>query len=215
MAIKRLGTKPQLHQYEIIMANNNIMEKIKVLVGRSSQCDFTIDNIEQHGTVSGKHATITETDTPDYFLFEDHSTNGSYINGQLLHNDSCKIKVSDHITLGKKYALPLEDIVKRFFASHRTTKKKPQEQKQYHYEDVRPQPQISHLEDETYRNSSSDTTSSLIRNFEDDTYRASSMPAVEKEIITVEKVPDWYWVLYAVTIMIAFAAGYFINNIIY
>lgn len=190
------------------------MEKIKVLVGRSSQCDYTIDNIEQHGTVSGKHATITETDIPDCFLFEDHSTNGSYINGQLLHNDSCKIKVTDHITLGKTYALPLEDIVKRFFASHRTTKKKPQEQKQYHYEDTRPQPHISQSEGETYRNSSSDTTSSSICNYEDDTYRASSAPAVVKETITVEKVPDWYWVLYGVSIMIAFAAGYFIYNII-
>ena len=89
------------------------MERLKVLIGRSSQCDFTIENPDQHGTVSSRHATISDTEIPNTYLFEDHSLNGSYINGQFLHNGSCNVKTTDHITLVKTYTLPLLDIVNR------------------------------------------------------------------------------------------------------
>lgn len=181
------------------------MEKLKVLIGRSSQCDYTIENIEQHGTVSGKHATISETDIPNTYLFEDHSTNGSYINGQLVHNDSCKVYITDHITLGRTYTLPLTDIVKRYFTERRITKKKPQE--------VQPQalPQDSGrfgINEETRPMPSSDESVSTPSD------ATKQVPAVITETITVEKVPDWYWVLYAVSILIAFAVGFFLYDAI-
>lgn len=175
------------------------MEKLKVLVGRSSQCDYTIENAEQHGTVSGKHATISETDIPNTYLFEDHSTNGSYINGQLLHNNSCKVYITDHITLGRTYTLPLADIVKRYISERRTTKKKPQK------EQPQPQPQVYvNVKENPQPPSSGDETYIISSDVTD------SAPAVVTETITVEKVPDWYWVLYAVSILVAFAVGFFL-----
>lgn len=157
------------------------MEKLKVLVGRSSQCDYTIEKPEQHGTVSGKHATISETETSNVYLFEDHSTNGSYINGQLIHNDECKINVTDHITLGKTYTLPFEDIVKRYFMSHRTTKKKPQQ----------PEPQIQIVE----------TPQPEPINY------INPEPQIITEIKTVEKVPTWFWILLIGATIAAFFIG--------
>ena len=101
------------------------MGTIKVLIGRNPQCDYPIENPEQHRTVSGSHATISETDRPGIFLYEDHSRNGSYINGLALHNDSCTVGINDQITLGKTYVLPLADIARRYFSTSRATVKKP------------------------------------------------------------------------------------------
>jgi predicted component of type VI protein secretion system len=167
------------------------MEKCKILIGRSSQCDYIIEDTEQYGTVSGQHATISETDKLDAFLFEDHSTNGSYVNGQLLHNDSCLIRVGDHITLGRSFVLPLEDIFKRYFPQRRTTKKKPIEQ----------QPDNPKLEDgvtipappsESIPQGSSTVLPSRVLN---------------DSAIAKNEVPKWFWVLYAVSIIIAFLLG--------
>ena len=170
------------------------MEKLKVLVGRSSQCDYTIDNPNEHGTVSGKHATISETDTPNMYLFEDHSMNGSYINGQLIHNASCKVNVSDHITLGKTYVLPFDDIVKRYFMSHRTTKKKPQQKP----ETPIAEPQIP--------GSQTPVGDATVQSPETNVVTVEKV--VEKEVEKiVEKVPAWYWVLLVASVVIAFVIG--------
>ena len=179
------------------------MESLKVLIGRSSQCDYKIENAEQHGTVSGKHATISETGIPNTYLFEDHSTNGSYVNGQLLHNNSCKITITDHITLGRTYTLPLTDIVKRYFTERRTTKKKPQEAQPQQFPQV-----IPIVEDVTRPMPLSDETVGTFSN------ATTNTPAVVTETITIEKVPDWFWVLYGVSILIAFAVGFFIYDAI-
>lgn len=168
------------------------MEKLKVIVGRSSQCDYVIDNPNQHGTVSGQHATIYETDNSNTYLFEDHSTNGSYINGQLIHHDSCKVNVTDHITLGKTYILPFEDIVKRYFIAQRTTKKKPQQQ---------PEKQVFNPM------ASADPIPSGEPTMPQENV-VTIEKVVEKEVVKeVEKVPAWFWVLYAVTAVVAFIIG--------
>ena len=104
------------------------MEKLKVTVGRNPQCDYPIENAGQHGTVSGTHATLSETSNPEVLLFEDHSTNGSYVNGEFVHNESREIRITDHITLGRTYVLPLEDIVRRYLSPSRTTQRKPVDQ---------------------------------------------------------------------------------------
>jgi len=173
------------------------MEKLKVLIGRSSQCDYTIENPEQHGTVSGKHATISETDSPDTFLLEDHSTNGSYVNGQLVHKNSYIINVSDHITLGKTYVLPLTDIVKRYFSSSKTTKKVPQPKAD---DSMRTMPATDAIE------LSGHATKLLPQ--DNDAYYPSPVSPEERVVEkVVEKVPVWYWWVLAVSIVIAFGAG--------
>lgn len=174
------------------------MANLKILVGRSSQCDYTIENAERYGNVSAKHATISETDIPNTYLFEDHSTNGSYVNGQFVHNDSCKITITDHITLGRKFTLPLTDLVKRYFTERRTTKRKPQEvqpQLQSHvFTDVNEVTQSMFPSEVTIGLTSSTTTPT---------------PSVVRETITIEKVPGWFWGLYCVSILIAFAIGFY------
>lgn len=167
---------------------------LKVLIGRSSQCDYTIENPNQHGTVSGKHATISETETPNIYLFEDHSTNGSYINGQLLHNASCKVNVSDHITLGKTYILPFDDIVKRYFMAHRTTKKKPQQ---------KPETPIDTPKTPEDKTPAGEAT---VQAPEPNVVTVEKI--VEKEVEKiVEKVPAWFWVLFVASVAIAFFIG--------
>lgn len=104
------------------------MEKLKVTVGRNPKCDYPIENAGQHGTVSGTHATLSETSNPEVLLFEDHSRNGSYVNGEFVHNESREIRITDHITLGRTYVLPLEDIVRRYLSPSRTTQRKPVDQ---------------------------------------------------------------------------------------
>lgn len=192
-----------------------ITEKLKVLIGRSSQCDYTIENATQHGTVSGKHATISEAEVPGTFLFEDHSTNGSYINGQFLHNNNCKISAADHITLGRTYVLPLADVIKKFFSSRPTTERKIEENRPKPYEEPYTKPQPP---------SSNDETSPLIHGSDvSGKHSYNTTPShdtnvtgapVAKEITTIEKVPDWFWVLYGVSISIAIAVGYLIYEFI-
>lgn len=175
------------------------MEKLKVLIGRSSQCDYIVENKEQYMSVSSKHATISETDMPNCYMFEDHSTNGSYINGQYVHNGSCTISPTDHITLGKAYVLPIDDINKRYFSSTRTTAKKV----------VTPQPQAEPVNqpqpiiEDRGSIPSQETNSQPINT-------PVHEPVVIKEVNTVEKVPAWFWILYVASVIIAFGLGYII-----
>jgi len=161
------------------------MEKLKITIGRSSQCDYIIENPDQYGTVSGNHATISETDTPNTFLFEDHSTNGTYINGQLVHNDTRTVNVGDHITLGKTYILPFDDIVKRYFST-KTTKKKPQ------FPQGNGTTPVPSPEGETIPQPSNGNTNEN---------------SVVPEAKIIKEIPMWYWILYAGSIIVAFVLG--------
>ena len=147
-------------------------------------------------SVSGRHATISETDTPDRFLFEDHSTNGSYVNGQYVHNDSCKITPTDHITLGKAYVLPLDDIIKRYFTSTRTTVKKI----------VTPQPQPEPINQPQPVKEDNETLPGNETNIPPVVTPVCDSVVI-KETNTVEKVPTWLWVLYVVSVIISFGLG--------
>ena len=188
------------------------MEKLKVLIGRSSQCDYVIPNPEQHGTVSGKHATLSETDNPNTFLFEDHSTNGSYINGKLLHNNSCTVNVTDYITLGKTYILPLGDIIKRYFSSSKTTRKEPQNKLDNGTKTIltvnRPIADASH--NATCLLPQDNNATQLLSQNNEDIYSTS---LTEEKVVTkeVEKVPIWYWGLYIASVTAAFILGFLIN----
>lgn len=196
------------------------MEKLKVLIGRSSQCDYTIENPEQHGAVSGKHATISETETPDIFLFEDHSMNGSYVNGQLLHHSSCQVKISDYITLGKTYTLPLADIAKRYFSSYKTTKKVSQPKPENAQWTPITMDEPGSSDNATRLIPPEDNATQLISNSDNatrmlpvDDSGINPTDKVDEKVVekVVEKVPEWYWGLLIASIVAAFIIGLCIN----
>ena len=74
----------------------------QITVGRSSSNQVVIDG--RYTTVSGNHCTITEQNG-NIFL-ADHSTNGTYINGQKYHNQQTIIRQGDRIRLSTEYDLP-------------------------------------------------------------------------------------------------------------
>jgi hypothetical protein len=79
----------------------------QVLIGRSAQADIVIDS--EYKTVSAKHATV-EWDGMQYKL-HDHSANGTYVNGEKVHNDTCVVERGDVVTLSRKYMLDLDEVL--------------------------------------------------------------------------------------------------------
>ena len=59
----------------------------QITIGRNPQSTIVVD--AQYTTVSGLHATITRNG--NVLTLEDHSTNGTYINGQKIHHASATI----------------------------------------------------------------------------------------------------------------------------
>lgn len=76
------------------------MEQNKIVVGREVSGPFTKTVV--NGCVSGSHCTITNNGDGS-FLFEDHSTYGSYINGEMVHNESRTIKADAVVMLGSNH----------------------------------------------------------------------------------------------------------------
>lgn len=180
------------------------MGQLSILIGRNPQCDYIIANPEQHATVSGRHATLSETEDPTVFLFEDHSTNGSYVNGQLVHHATCRITVGDNITLGRTYTLPIMEIARRYFSSSKTTKRVSQ---------FGPEPAsapnatrlVAVAQD---KQSPYDPNATRILT-ETDTPQEPKVITVEK---VVERVPSWYWGLFIASVMVAFILGFCVNS---
>ena len=88
----------------------------QITIGRNSQNTIVVDG--RYNTVSGNHATITENN--GVLTLQDHSTNGTYINGQYIHNQSVTVRQGDVITLGSQYALPWGEVMRHFGGSHST-----------------------------------------------------------------------------------------------
>ena len=79
----------------------------KITIGRNAQSNIVVDAV--YNTVSGNHATISY-DGYTYIL-QDHSTNGTYVNGRLVHHTNCQINKNDNITLGTQYVLNMNKVV--------------------------------------------------------------------------------------------------------
>ena len=79
----------------------------QITIGRHAQSTIVVD--AQYNTVSGNHATISYDGTA--YALQDHSTNGTYVNGNRIHNASCQIRLGDHITLGSKYVLNMNEVI--------------------------------------------------------------------------------------------------------
>jgi uncharacterized membrane protein YhaH (DUF805 family) len=69
----------------------------KYTIGRNPNNNIVVPN----PSVSGYHADLIYDDTMGYpqFTFIDHSTNGTYINGQWIKNASYPVRVNDSIVL--------------------------------------------------------------------------------------------------------------------
>lgn len=78
----------------------------QISIGRNAQSTIVVD--AQYNTVSGNHATISYDGVA--YILQDHSTNGTYINGNRIHNASCQIRLGDHITLGTQYVVNMSEI---------------------------------------------------------------------------------------------------------
>ena len=88
----------------------------QITIGRNPQSTIVVD--AQYTTVSGSHATITRND--NVLTLEDHSTNGTYINGQKIHHASATIRIGDTITLGHQYPLNMSDVLRYLGGGHET-----------------------------------------------------------------------------------------------
>lgn len=78
----------------------------QITIGRNAQSTIVVD--AQYNTVSGNHATISYDGAA--YILQDHSTNGTYVNGNRIHHASCQIRLGDHITLGTQYVLNMNEV---------------------------------------------------------------------------------------------------------
>lgn len=65
----------------------------EVTIGRSSSCDITVS--ATNTSASRNHATISKDN--GRYLYCDHSSNGSYVNGTKVHNRTVEIRQGDRI----------------------------------------------------------------------------------------------------------------------
>ena len=86
------------------------MAKKKISIGRDPQSDIVID--ERWDTVSNEHAYIEERDGK--LTFFDHSSNGTVINNQKIHNIDVGIYPGDVIMLAGKFELTW-NVINRYF----------------------------------------------------------------------------------------------------
>lgn len=92
----------------------------QITIGRNSLSTIVVS--PQYNTVSGNHATITREGNT--YILEDHSTNGTYINGVKIWHTSCQIRPGDKITLGLQYVLNFSE-VQALLDSSRPTERVP------------------------------------------------------------------------------------------
>lgn len=93
------------------------MVRKRITIGRDSRNDVHID--EQWDTVSNRHGEISYENGK--LTFEDHSSNGTVINGQKVHNTSVGIYPGDSIRLANSFDLEWS-VIERFFPElHRPT----------------------------------------------------------------------------------------------
>lgn len=67
----------------------------KVTIGRSQENDVVFEQVD---TISSYHSEIVIDDS-GIITYNDHSTNGSWVNGQKIHKTSCVVKEGDTIML--------------------------------------------------------------------------------------------------------------------
>lgn len=80
----------------LMFGNKKVNLVAKMSLGRSPDCDIVIDN----KLASRKHAVIQKI-RDVYFLKDENSTNGTFLNGHRIPNDKyVKLNSGDKITIG-------------------------------------------------------------------------------------------------------------------
>lgn len=90
-----------------------------ITIGRAPECDITVD--QSFGRVSNEHATLEIQD--GQLILKDHSSNGTMINGRLIHHASIAIQNGDKIMLADSYELAWPEILRRFPSLQRLTER--------------------------------------------------------------------------------------------
>lgn len=90
--VKKSGASSSLTDTNIL---NLFKEKSTITIGRSSACDLTL----LHNTISKTHATITKKGD-SYFLKDQGSLNGTFINGRRISQET-KVTELDLIIIGR------------------------------------------------------------------------------------------------------------------
>ncbi|MDR3251630.1 MAG: FHA domain-containing protein [Tannerella sp.] len=78
----------------------------KITIGRSSSSDIKIT--ETSGNVSRHHATLYVVGSR--MEIEDHSTNGTFVNGKRIHNNRTEVTQSDEIKFGNMVRLSWSEV---------------------------------------------------------------------------------------------------------
>ena len=78
----------------------------QIAIGRNTTSDIVVDS--SYNTVSTNHATIIEDN--GRIIFKDHSSNGSYVNGHLVHQTQVEIQMHDAIFLSRSYQLDMNQV---------------------------------------------------------------------------------------------------------
>lgn len=91
----------------------------KVTIGRAPESDIVVD--QSYGRVSNDHATLEIQD--GQLIFKDHSSNGTKINGRLIHQSSIAIHNGDKIMLADMYELSWDNILRLFPYLQRKTER--------------------------------------------------------------------------------------------
>ena len=89
----------------------------KIIIGRAPECDIVVD--QMYARVSNEHATLEIQD--GQLIYIDHSSNGTMINGRLVHHSSIAILNSDKIKLADSFELNWNIILQYFPSLQRKT----------------------------------------------------------------------------------------------
>lgn len=91
----------------------------KITIGRSPDSTIKVDELYVH--VSNEHATIFEENGS--LVYEDHSSNGTTINGHKLYHGKQEIHPNDVIKLADTFQLEWTKIIKHFPSLQRKTER--------------------------------------------------------------------------------------------
>ena len=91
----------------VLVSSQSKKNRKKINLGRDDSCDIQVDN--SYEDVSRVHASIFLNDK--MLVFEDSSSNGSYVNEQKVHHEKKNLKRNDQIKLGESCIVSWDEII--------------------------------------------------------------------------------------------------------
>lgn len=157
------------------------MDGKKIFIGRNPQCDYVID--QRYESVSGDHCSLTEeinerTGAVVCYRLDEHSTNGTHINAQLIHHSTFYVHQGDHITLGAQYVLEWDKINACFAAQSKKTMSRP------YVPPTPPDPRATQRRPAPIPNQWGGDNAATVRNATDAAHNATQMVNTGETVIT-------------------------------